>query len=178
MEENDNKLLARLEALLFYFGEPVEIKRAAKFLGVSAADTERAAQKLQVRLNDPSSGLMLITDTNKIQLVTKPEFKDLGEELIRDEFRDTLTPAALETLSLIAYLGPIPRSTIDYVRGVNSSFILRSLYMRGLIDRSQKGNSYYYEASFDFLKHMGLSRKEDLPEFEKYRDVLKKFKIT
>jgi len=96
------------------------------------------------------------------------------EEFIKDEFREDLTPASLETLSLISYLGPVSRAQIDYYRGVNSSFILRSLLMRGLVERyndPQRANVYLYQASFDLLKYLGISRVEDLPEYEKFRTM-------
>ena len=71
--------------------------------------------------------------------------------------------------------GPSPE--IDYVRGVNSSFILRNLLLRGLIERREekKGALYQYEASFDFLKHLGLRKVKDLPEYETYRGMLTRF---
>jgi len=74
---------------------------------------------------------------------------------------------------LIAYLGPISRAQIDYFRGVNSSFILRNLLMRGLIERVSESadRSYSYQISFDLLKHLGISKIEDLPDYLKYREL-------
>ena len=85
-----------------------------------------------------------------------------------------LTPASLETLAIIAYLGPCNRALIEYVRGVNSTFILRSLMIRGLVERKpdpKRMNTFLYQVSFDFLRHMGLTRQGDLPDYEKYRKL-------
>jgi segregation and condensation protein B len=78
-------------------------------------------------------------------------------------------------LSIISYAGPITRADIEYIRGVNSSFTVRSLLMRGLIEREvdpKRANAYIYSASFDLLRHLGLSNNEDLPEYQKYKDLV------
>ncbi len=101
-------------------------------------------------------------------------------KLLKDEFTEALTPAAVETLSIIAYGGPVTRSVVDYIRGVNSSFILRTLLLRGLIDRVldlHHGNAYVYQASFDMLKHLGLDKAESLPDYQVLRDIVQKLVI-
>lgn len=182
MSEINPEKLAELEALLFHHGEPIAIKKAATLLEIKETECERLLDELEQNLREDSKrGLMILKQSDKFQLVTKPDFKSINDKLIREEFKEELTPVALETLSIIAYLGPIPRSTIDYVRGVNSSFILRSLLMRGLVERDQsskKRNVYDYRVSFDFLKHIGLSGIEELPEYEKYKDILQKFEMS
>ncbi len=180
MENENAKKLAELEALLFIYGEPMETKKIAKLLDVKENKAEELINELETKLVDDSRGLALMKDGTRVQLATKPEFQKIHETLIKEEFREELTPAALETLSVVAYLGPVPRSTIDYVRGVNSSFILRSLLMRGLVEREtseERKNVYEYWVSLEFLKHLGLNSKEELPEFEKYRNILTSFEI-
>ena len=81
-------------------------------------------------------------------------------------------------MSIIAYFGPISRSRIEYQRGVNSSFILRNLILRGLVERFQdpeSAHSFLYRPTFDFWKHLGVSRPGDLPEFEKFKGLLLQF---
>ncbi len=179
MAELEMDKVRALEALLFYYGEPLSLKKIAKFLSLKENEAQDLAADLKTRLEtDRSRGLALLFRGNDVQLGTKPEFQEIGKKLIADEFREELSPASLETLSIIAYLGPIPRSKIDYLRGVNSSFTLRSLLMRGLIDRNleaEHGNQYYYQTSFDFLKHLGLNEAKNLPEYEKYRNLLQNF---
>lgn len=122
---------------------------------------------------------MLNRINNQIQLATKPDFQKLGEKIIKEEIKENLTPATLETLSIVAYNGPIARSTIDYLRGVNSGYILRNLLVRGLIERypdPQRPYVFLYNVSFDFLKHLGLAKQEELPEYQKYKDLVETFK--
>lgn len=170
---------AEAEALLFFYGEPMAFDRMAKLLGVKVdACRELVARWGAGLAGNEERGLMLLQNGDTVQLVTKPALKVIGEKLVKEEFREELTPAGLETLSLIAYLGPITRPRIDYIRGVNSSFIVRNLLMRGLIERTQsaeKGHLFEYRTSVDFLKHMGVSSIRDLPEYERYHAMLIEF---
>lgn len=173
--------LARLEALLFSYGEPLPFARIAKFIGADVAAAEALITAWQKMLADaPERGLSLIAHNGAVQLVTKPSLKDVAQAMLQDELREELSPAALETLSLIAYLGPVPRATVDYIRGVNSSFSVRNLLVRGLVERrtAEKGNMYEYFPSFQFLKHMGFSRVEELPEYERFHTALTRLETS
>lgn len=176
---NDSEKLSAVEALLFFYGEPITAAKVAKVTGFPEKECPALIRALGEKLaGDSTRGLQLLEDNGRFQLTTKPNLAWLTKKLLESEFKEELTPAALETLSLIAYLGPVPRSTIDYVRGVNSSFILRNLLIRGLVDReleAGKKNVYEYRASFEFLKHMGLKNVQELPEYEKYQGILKQF---
>ncbi len=172
--ENTNKIMAAIEALLFVYGEPLEIKRIAKILQIDADNIKKALEELNKQYSAENRGLRLIFNGDKVQLATKPEFAPLLENFVKEEFKENLTPASLETLSLIAYLGPLSRAQIDYYRGVNSSFILRSLLIRGLIERfsdPKRPNTYLYQASFDLLKYLGISKAEDLPEYQRFKII-------
>ena len=169
-----------LEALFFLAGEPISFKKIANFLQISVEESRKLVENFSDSLKDSERGLVLLINQNEVQLVTKPQFQPLIQKLIQEDFRESLTPAALETLTIIAYLGSMPRSLIDYLRGVNSSYILRNLLMRGLIEKKaspSRVNVYLYQISLEFLKHLGLDKIEDLPEYGKYRDILKKFEI-
>lgn len=170
-------LTAQIEALLFHFGEAINIKKVALMLGITQEECEKAIGEWATALAaDPSRGLTLLRKEHKVQLVTKTEFKSISEAIVKDEFTEELSPAALETLSLIAYLGPIPRATIDYIRGVNSSFTLRALVMRGLIERcDEKGLSLRYRVTEQCMRHMGITSLHELPEHETYRTILRSF---
>jgi segregation and condensation protein B len=179
---------AMLEALLFAYGEPMEIKKIAALLSrgageppIADGDVARAIAELEERYRGEGSGLELLISENAIQLATKPAFANLLSQLLKSEFSESLTPAALETLAIIAYGGSLPRSVIDYIRGVNSSFILRALLLRGLINRSpdpKRPNAYLYAISFEFLKHMGFARAEDLPDYSKFKDIVEKLNVS
>ena len=171
---NNSALTGAIEALLFVYGEPMTIKRIAKTLKTTEAVVKQSLEQLSQQYLSENRGLQLLWQDEKAQLITKPQFASLFEDLIREEFKEELSPASLETLSLIVYLGPISRAQIDYYRGVNSTFILRSLLMRGLIERfldPQRQNVYLYQASLDLLKHLGLSKIEEMPDYERYKNI-------
>ncbi len=170
-----DNLQAKLEALLFVYGEPVKIKTLAEKLNSSNSDLEIAINQLKTDLEAENRGLSLTILEDRVQLTTKPSLGVLVGKIIKDEFDSELTVASLETLSIVAYLGPCSRAEIDYIRGVNSSFILRNLTIRGLVERKQdphRANAFIYNTSFDFLKHMGLSSVESLPDYRKYRELV------
>lgn len=170
--------LAELEALLFYNGEPMDIQKIASILVLKEDEVSNLIDELKTKLeSDSSSGIFVLTKGRQVQLATKPEFNFILQKLVENELKEQLTPATLETVSIISYLGPITRSQIDYIRGVNSSFILRNLILRGLIERKigrAKGNVYEYEVSLNFIKHMGIKKIEELPEYEKYKNILQR----
>jgi len=180
MEETnfDNQKIAELEALLFAYGEPLDIKKIAKVLNLESKDVVDLINKLQNKLAETNRGLDLISQNNQVQLVTKPAFSKTIESLIKEELNETLTPAALETLSLISYFEPISKSKLDYLRGVNTSFILRNLFIRGLvekIDDPNKKNHYLLTSSFELKKYLGITKKEDLPNWTELDALLKRF---
>ncbi len=171
----NSELVSKLEALLFIYGEPMEVKKLAKILEAKESDIAGGLELLEAELRREERGLALVQDKGKVQIVTKPEFAKLLEDITKQEFTEVLTPAALETLSIIAYAGPISRADIEYIRGVNSSFIMRALLMRGLVERSvdpKRSNTYLYSTSFELLRHLGLAKNSDLPDYSKYKELV------
>lgn len=157
-----------IEALLFLSGEPVPDMDLAKTLGVSADDISRALQVLGERLAGAGSGLRLVRAAAGSQLATSPEQAEMIERFIKEGMREQLTPAASETLAIIAYRGPIRRAGVEAIRGVNSSFTLRQLTIRGLVERRQSEKDsrvYEYRASAALLRHLGLTNERDLPDY-------------
>lgn len=175
-----NEKLAELEALLFIHGEPLTHKKIQSVLEVSQSEAEQLVEGLMARLGEEHRGLALMKDGDKIQLVTKSQFGKILEKFVKDELSEELSPASLETLAAIIYFAPISRSRLEYLRGVNSSFILRSLLLRGLVERfsdPERPNQYLYRPTFELLKHAGLSKREDMPDFEKFQGLMKAFEM-
>ena len=170
-----NNLLSKLEALLFIYGEPIEVKKLVKILGLKDSDIKDGLILLEEELKKENRGLMLVQDKNKVQLATKPEFSKILADISKQEFTEELTPASLETLSIVSYAGPITRADLEFIRGVNSSFTLRALLMRGLVEREtdpKRSNAYLYRVSFELLRHLGVSKNEALPEYQKYKSLV------
>jgi segregation and condensation protein B len=113
-------------------------------------------------------------------LGTSKELSPLIEKLTKDELTRDLGKAGLETLSIVLYQGPLARADIDYIRGVNSQFILRALLIRGLVERidnPKDARSYLYKPTLDLLSHLGVSKIADLPEYEQVRKDIEGFKL-
>jgi len=168
-------LIAKLEALLFLYGEPMAYKKIAKILEIKESEIKEAIKEFAELLKAENRGLQLVVDEEKIQLATKSDFSQLLEDVVKSELNEELSPASLETLSIITYSAPISRAEIEYIRGVNSSFILRALLIRGLIDREtdpHRANAFVYKPSFEFLKRLGLGRPEDLPEYTEFQKMV------
>ncbi len=177
MNKEKNKI-AELEALLFVHGEPLTLKKIAAVLELEKEEARKTIEELKTQLEEESRGLCLVSDGEKIQLVTKPQFGKILEDFVKEELSEELTPASLEALAVVAYFGPISRARIEYLRGVNSIFILRSLLLRGLVERfsdPESQNAFLYRPTFEAWRHLGLKGKEDLPDFEKYRELLRAF---
>ena len=157
-----------IESLLFTFGHPLSYKKLAEVLSVSENDISVALGELQEEYEKNNRGLRLIFLDNKVQMVAAPNSMESVKKLAKSDFEEELSPAALEVLSIVAYRGPLSRAEIENLRGVNCSFILQNLAIRGLIERKnnpQDGRSYIYNVTFDFLRHLGLTKLEDLPNY-------------
>lgn len=158
-----------LESLLFASNEPQALEDLSKILNVSAEEIEAALLKLQQYYLENKRGLRLLNNNNKWLLSINPENTPYLNKLKKEVLEGDLSPAALETLSIIAYRGPISRAEINEIRGVDSSYILRQLFLRELIERfpsPQRQNIFLYQVSFKFLEHLGLTKVQDLPNYE------------
>ena len=118
-------------------------------------------------------GIRVLQKDDLVSLVTAPPLASYAEHLVKEELLGELSKAGLETLTIVAYRHPITRADIDYIRGVNSSFTLRNLAKRGLIERLPGfgGKGYRYQPTVEFMKYLGIASFNELPEFE---DVEKK----
>lgn len=157
-----------IESLLFASGHSLSHKKLAEVLDISENETDNILKELAADYVKNDSGLRLIFLDNKVQLVAAPESVEIVKKLTKSDFEEDLSQAALETLAIVAYRGPISRATIENLRGVNCSFILQSLAIRGLIEKKnnpEDGRSYIYSVTFDFLKHLGLNKLEELPNY-------------
>jgi segregation and condensation protein B len=160
-----DNLIPIIEALLFVTGEPLTLQKLSTLCNAPRADIKQAVDTLADLCEQ--RGIRLLQKEETITLVTAPELSPYVEKLVTEEIMGELSKAALETLAIIAYRHPIVRSEIDYIRGVNSSFTIRNLIARGLIERSAsaEGRGYQYRPTIEFMKFLGISSFEDLPEY-------------
>lgn len=167
------RIAKTIEALLFVLGEPVSMKRLMSISGASLDDIKKALDELEQALEE--TGIRLVFGEETVGLVTAPETSKIVSEVMKEEFSGDVSKAALEALAIIVYQGPLSRSDIDYIRGVNSTFTLRNLLVRGLVERVPNpvdARSYLYKPSIDLLKYFGISRVEEVPEYTTFREKL------
>ena len=161
------ELESKIEGLLFYKGEDVSVKKLSELLSVSEDEIKEALVKLEKSLEN--RGLVLVKKDSSVVLGITSELSSLIESIRKDEITKELSKAALETLSIILYKNGVSRSEIDYIRGVNSSFILRNLIVRGLVEKvidSNDSRRILYRPSFNTLSYMGVTSIEELPNYQ------------
>lgn len=169
-----NDLSKKIEALLFVSGDGMTISRLALILKKKDEEIQEGIAELEKHLEE-NHHLSVLKEGDRVALVTAKEASKIVEDFAKEEFAGELTRAALETLTIIAYKGPIKRADIDYIRGVNSSFMIRNLLMRGLIERlrdSKDSRAFLYRASVDFLKFFGITSITNLPEYGEFTKKL------
>ncbi|NCB21088.1 MAG: SMC-Scp complex subunit ScpB [Clostridia bacterium] len=166
-------LESKIEGLLFYKGEDMEIKKIAEIFKVEKSEVEEALLILDKSLEN--RGLILVKKDDRVVLGIRGELSPVLEEMRKDEITKELTKSSLETLSIVIYKNGVTRSEIDYIRGVNSSFILRNLLVRGLIEKvidPKDSRRFLYKPTFETLTYLGIKSIQDLPNYEDIRSQL------
>ena len=145
-------------------------------INVKKEKVEETLEELKEEFQNQNRGIRLINkkSTNKKEewlMVTAPESASFIQKLKKEVIEGDLSLASQETLAIIAYRGPITRAGINEIRGVDSSYILHQLLLRGLIERSihtEKYKAYLYNVSFEFLQHLGISNIQELSQYEEF----------
>ncbi len=169
---------SQIEALLFALGRPLSRAELQKMLGAKEADIEEALKMLTER----KGGVVLIDDGKEVELRTGGGSSALIERVRKEEYTREIGKAGLEALSAVLYRGPLTRSEIDFIRGVNSSQTLRTLTLRGLVRKVEndkernlpagRRGSFLYEPTTELLSELGVARAQDLPEYAEVRAKL------
>lgn len=161
-------LASQIESLLFVSAKPLTLKKLAEICEVKEGEVSEAVNNLQERYKKEESGLQIIKSGQNVSLSTSPANADIARAYLKDELTGELTRPSLETLTIIAYRGPITKLDLEQIRGVNCSLILRNLLMRGLIEAEEgAAGQPLYNLSFDFLRFLGVSDTTELPDYEK-----------
>lgn len=161
-------LLAAMEGILFAMGDAVPIGTLAAALDISEEAARQAADCLSDRYRDPASGLVLNWYEDAVQLSTKPELTGYLIRIASQPKKPKLTPALLETLSIVAFRQPVTRMEIENIRGVNSDFAVSRLVSYDLVQevgrREVPGRPLLFGTTEQFLRSFGLRSVDDLPE--------------
>jgi len=162
-----------IEALLFYKAIPQKKAALQKLFAVNTTEFERAIEELRNRLD--SGAIRLIETESELQLVTAPELSEFIESLRKDELKGEIGKAGAETLAIILYREPIQRAEIDRIRGVNSSFIVRNLLVKGLIEKNSSSKGTAYSITPALLQHLGVTTKNEMPRFSEFMTAIDNF---
>jgi segregation and condensation protein B len=166
-EDGAGASMADLEALLFVAERPLSRAELRTVARLSAEEVDARLGDLEVQLQD--RGIRLVTSGDRVMLGTSPESgaliaRYLGADAVR------LSPAALETLAIIAYRQPVTRGVIERIRGVDSGHVVRGLLHRRLIHEQGRaespGRPILYGTSMEFMERFGLTSLDDLPPLE------------
>lgn len=167
------KSQAIIEAMLFANGKEVNIKNLMSALEMNEDEVKAILELLRQKYSAEDSGIELIAVKDSYQLVTKKEYYEYIYPLLDNRIKPSLSNAALETLSIIAYNPNITRSQIETIRGVNSDGTVYKLLEFELIEATGKldapGKPTMYQVTDNFLKMFGISNLEELPELPRYK---------
>ncbi len=166
--------LAGVEAALFAADEPLPPRKLAAAANLAdAAEARRLAHKLQALCEEEGSAFQVEELAGGFQLLTRPEFHPWLVRLRRSGTDLRLSPAARETLAIIAYRQPIMRADVESIRGVQCSDVLRQLMEKGLVRIAGRddslGRPVLYGTTKKFLQVLGLRSLRDLPQAEVLR---------
>lgn len=161
----EQALTAALEAVLFTLNRPVTILELQDILQAPLPMVESAAAGLKQTLE--GRGLFLQRHQDQLQLVTDPAQADVVRRVLRPEYPSRLSPAAYETLAIVAYRQPLTRARIEEIRGVNCEAVLESLEEKGLIEETGRletpGSPRLFGTTMKFLQILGVGSLDALP---------------
>lgn len=177
----NDQLKAILEVLIFISQEPLTRQRMKEVLGeVPDEELEAALNSLLSDYASGGRGIQVVQSGGGYLFTTKPEHDQWVRRLLQIEKKTKLSSAALETLSIIAYHQPITQAEISAIRGVDSTYCLKSLLQKKLIKivgrKKAPGNPLVYRTSERFLQYFGLNSLDDLPKEEEIAKILEEEK--
>ena len=182
---NHKELKSNIESLLFIANRPIDKKEIAKNMNKKVDDLEEIFNELIEEYKKSDRGINIINNGQSLQMVTNPQNSEYLQKFLKTEVCQELTPASLETLSIVAYRGPLTKLDLEKIRGINCSIILRHLLIKGLITEKIVNKAFakeskiqtneeqidsdnnIYSVSLDFIKHLGINDVQELPDYEK-----------
>ncbi|MBQ4517401.1 MAG: SMC-Scp complex subunit ScpB [Clostridia bacterium] len=156
------------ESLLFAAGDSVPAEQLADIMEISQEEVDCLADKLNAEYTEKKRGFCVLRLEDSYQLCTNELVFPYIQKLKEPKRKQNLSPAALETLAVVAYHQPVTRSSIEFIRGVNSDGPVNKLIERGLIEENGRldapGRPILYVTTQEFLRSFGLSSLSGLPD--------------
>lgn len=161
-----------VESLLFIVDRPLSLKELAHFTKGDIEAVKSSVNELINEYNLRDGGIKIIENGSQVQMVANSKNYEWIKKFSQEELSGELTPASLETLSVIAYRGPISRDELEQIRGVNCAIIIRHLIIRGMIvEESGPDNKPLYRLSLDFIRQLGVNKLSELPDYERLHNL-------
>ncbi len=157
-----------IEAVLFVTGEAVDVRTLTRGLESTELEIRRAVDLLAEDLDRNERGVCIKRFDTQVQLTTRAEWAPYIEKMLQPVQKQSLSQAALETLSIVAYRQPVTKLEVEAIRGVKCDYSIQSLVNKGLIEevgrKETLGRPILYGTTAHFLSHFGLESIHDLPD--------------
>jgi len=160
---------SQIESLLFVSAKPMNLAILSELTEATVEEVASAGDALVEEYNNAERGIQIVKNNQQYQMVSSPENAEVIRKFFKDETTGELSRASLETLTIIAYRGPITKLELERIRGNNCSLILRNLMMRGLVEVSGENErkEQMYSVTFEFIRFLGINDISQLPDYEK-----------
>jgi len=170
---NEPTLESVIEAVLFASDEPLSAERLANIVETSVKQIHQHIKKLNDKYEANNNAFRIEQIASGYQMLTLSPYNHWLQKLLRVRSDSKLSPAALETLAIIAYKQPVMRADIEAIRGVTASEMIRALCHKGLVKivgRAEVlGRPMLYGTTKKFLEVFGLNTLKDLPKIEELK---------
>lgn len=176
MEKKEMKSI--IEGLLFAWGEPLNIKEIGKVLEIDSKEIYKILEEMKSEFDYNRRGVQILKFGNNYQLGTRIEHNHYISKLYEKKEKKTISNAALETVTIIAYKQPITKIEIEELRGVKSDKAIQTLIEKDLIEERGRldkiGKPIVYGTTNKFLKSFGLKDIKELPKPEELETLKEK----
>lgn len=162
---------AIIEGVLFAAGDSVDIERISDILDIDVKSTRAVMTALMDKYDSENRGLKIIRLEDSYQMCTRGEYHEYISKLAQPRRAQTLSNAAMEVLSIVAYKQPVTRAVIEQIRGVSCDSLVNRLLERNLIQEIGRldtpGRPMLFGTTEEFLRCFGVTSVTDLPDYEK-----------
>ncbi len=180
------ELKGMIEAMIFASDEPLSIKTLKDVFEASEIDGQRIEieseeikhiiDELNIEYSSEQRSYSIIEIAGGYQYATLPKFSSWVGKIFKERARRRLSQSAMESLAIIAYKQPATKPDLEFIRGVNCDYVLKTLLERNLVAiigrASTPGRPLLYGTTQDFLRHFGLSSLSDLPKPREIEELL------
>ena len=165
------------ESLLYVFGEPLDVKRAAELFQIEWQEAEELFHELQDEYEKRGSGITLREIDGCFQFCTRAENSEYIERFFTPIKEKRLSQSAMEVLAIVAYKQPVTKGEMEAIRGIKCDRVIEGLMRKGLLEEAGRstgiGRPILYATTALFLKHFGFENLKELPEIEDITGVIR-----